>query len=84
LIICRLYEKYTNFNELTAVEAGIFSHYYEYREDMSYFPQELYTKLVSHLQQTYLEKTKETSDAIKSIEELNSLGCKYYFPEIED
>lgn len=70
--------------ELTSVEANIYNHYCEYCRDMDYFPKELYTKLVSHLQQAYLEETKDDPDAIKSIEELNSLGCKYSFPDIEN
>ena len=44
--------------ELTAIEYRIVDHYYQHNGDMEYLPQELYSKLVRHLQQAYLDYVK--------------------------
>ena len=70
--------------ELTAIESRIIEHYYEYEDDIDRLPEELYTKLVSHLQQAYLDHVKDKPGAIKSVDELNESDCCYIFPEMED
>ena len=70
--------------ELTAIESRIIDRYYEYEEDIDSLPEELYSKLVSRLQQAYLDSVKDKPDAVKSIEELDQIGCSYYFPDLED
>ena len=70
--------------ELTAIESRIINHYYEYVTSIDILPEELYTKLVSHLQQAYLDFVKDKPGAIKSVDELNELDCCYIFPEMED
>lgn len=70
--------------ELTAIEDRIVDHYYQHNGDMEYLPQELYSKLVRHLQQAYLDYVKDKPNAVKSVEELDKLGCSYHFPDMED
>ena len=70
--------------ELTAIEYRIVDHYYQHNGDMEYLPQELYSKLVRHLQQAYLDYVKDKPNAVKSVEELDKLGCSYHFPDMED
>ena len=51
---------------------------------MEYLPQELYSKLVRHLQQAYLDYVKDKPGAIKSVDELDKLDCSYFFPDMEE
>lgn len=69
--------------ELTAIENKIIEHYYEVCESMRYFPEELYAKLVNQLKLAYLDMVKDRIDAVKSLDEIDSLECKYSFPDIE-
>ena len=70
--------------ELTAIESRIIEYYYEHEKDMKYLPQELYSKLVSHLQKAYLDSVKDSPNAIRSLEDLDASGCSYHFPDMED
>jgi hypothetical protein len=70
--------------ELTAIESRIVEYYYKHKEDMEYLPKELYSKLISHLQKAYLDSVKDNPNAVKSVEELDALGCRYYFTDMEE
>lgn len=70
--------------EVTAIESRIIDRYCEYVTYIDKMPDELYSKLVTHLQQAYLDYVKDTPNAVKSIEELDKLDCSYYFPDLED
>jgi hypothetical protein len=69
--------------EVTAVENNIIKHYYNQEEDMDYFPETLLAKLVNQLKLAYLDSVKNKQDAIKSVDELDAMGCKYSFPDID-
>ena len=70
--------------ELSAIENNIIEHYYKYAEKWEYFPEDLYHKLVNHLQTAYLAQVKGRPNAIQSLDELNALECRYSFPKMED
>ena len=46
-------------------------------------PEELYAKLVNQLKLAYLDMVNDRIDAVKSLDEIDSLECKYSFPDIE-
>jgi len=39
---------------------------------------------VSHLKQTYLDSVKDKPISVTSMEELDKMGCSYYFPDLEE
>ena len=70
--------------ELTAIESRIVEYYYKHKEDVEYLPKELYSKLMSHLQNAFLDGIKDNPNSVKSVEELDALGCRYYFTDMEE